>query len=99
MPRQMKKTRLSRRGAPGNRLPLPIQKMIRDQRHAKNLSQVSLGERVDLSQKHISLIEKGKITPRYDTMRKVLNALGMDLIIIPIKLRGKINRLIKENEK
>ncbi|MBF2734888.1 MAG: hypothetical protein ISN26_02190 [Betaproteobacteria bacterium AqS2] len=45
------------------------------------------------------MIEKGKITPRYDTMRKLLNALGMDLIIIPIKLRGKINRLIKENEK
>ena len=77
-------------------MPLNIQKMIRDSRHDRNLSQVELGEQVALSQKHVSLIEKGKITPRYDTMRKLLNALGMDLVIIPTKMRGKVKRLVKE---
>ena len=83
------KVRKPRRGQPGDRMPLAFQEMFREQRRKRKISQTEVGLKVGISQKHVSLIEKGKITPRYDTLRRLLQAVGLDLAIIPYRHRGR----------
>lgn len=52
---------------------------VRRAREAKKLTQPTLGERVGLDQAVISRIERGKVRPRIDTLRRL--ASGLDLSV------------------
>lgn len=49
---------------------------IRDQRHAKGLTQEALAGKLSLSIAYVSLIERGGRNPPYTTVVAVANALG-----------------------
>ena len=57
-----------------------ISDMIR-QRSAMGLSQRDLAELCDIPQSSIARIETGKITPRLDTLLKILKQLGLTLSV------------------
>ncbi len=57
-----------------------ISDMIR-QRSAMGLSQRDLAEMCDIPQSSIARIETGKITPRLDTLLKILKQLGLTLSV------------------
>ena len=57
-----------------------ISDMIR-QRSAMGLSQRELAEMCDIPQSSIARIETGKITPRLDTLLKILKQLGLTLSV------------------
>lgn len=57
-----------------------ISDMIR-QRSALGLSQRDLAELCDIPQSSIARIETGKITPRLDTLLKILKQLGLTLSV------------------
>lgn len=58
-----------------------ISDMIR-QRSAMGLSQRDLAEMCDIPQSSIARIETGKITPRLDTLLKILVQLGLTLRVV-----------------
>ncbi len=57
-----------------------ISDMIK-QRSAMGLSQRDLAELCDIPQSSIARIETGKITPRLDTLLKILKQLGLTLSV------------------
>ena len=57
-----------------------ISDMIR-QRSAMGLSQRELADLCDIPQSSIARIETGKITPRLDTLLKILKQLGLTLCV------------------
>ena len=68
-----------------------ISDMIR-QRSAMGLSQRDLAEMCDIPQSSIARIETGKITPRLDTLLKILKQLGLTLRVtetLPLFPLGK----------
>lgn len=68
-----------------------ISDMIR-QRSAMGLSQRDLAEMCDIPQSSIARIETGKITPRLDTLLKILKQLGLTLRVTetpPLSPLGK----------
>jgi transcriptional regulator with XRE-family HTH domain len=50
---------------------------IREQRHAKGLTQESLAHSLDLSVAYVSLIERGGRNPPYTTVLAIARALGI----------------------
>jgi transcriptional regulator with XRE-family HTH domain len=64
-------------------LPDDIREAIKQGRRAKSWSQLELGQKVRLAQRHISGIETAKIVPRYDTLLEILRALDLDLVLVP----------------
>ena len=68
-----------------------ISDMIK-QRSAMGLSQRDLAEMCNISQSSIARIETGKITPRLDTLLKILKQLGLTLSVTeasPLSALGK----------
>ena len=68
-----------------------ISDMIR-QRSAMGLSQRDLAEMCDIPQSSIARIETGKLTPRLDTLLKILKQLGLTLRVTetsPLSPLGK----------
>ena len=55
--------------------------MIRSHRSARNLSQKELAERVGTSHSAISRIESGRYGMTVDTLQRIAQALGVDLIL------------------
>lgn len=53
-------------------------KTIRTLRERLKLTQKQLGERCAISPSRISRLEKGKINPKYQTMKRVMRALETD---------------------
>jgi predicted transcriptional regulator len=49
-------------------------------------TQTELGRRVGLPQEHISVIETGKVVPRFDTLLELVRILERDLILVPRQL-------------
>ena len=64
-------------------LPDDIREAVKQGRQAKGWSQLELGRKVRLAQRHISGIETGKIVPRYDTVLEIMRALDRDLVLVP----------------
>ena len=58
---------------------------IKQERYEKHTSQSKLGEKTNLKQQYINLIEKGRVAPRLDMVLKIVHALDCELII---KKRG-----------
>lgn len=74
-------------------------------RHGRKLSQEALAEKVGISPKYVSSIERGKENPTLDIIIKLAHALGVEIEEIfaisheesnPKKLRELVNRLLKE---
>lgn len=79
------------------RLPEGLRAEIREARLAKGLTQLQLGERIGLSQKHVSSIETGKIVPRVDTLLDLLRVLNLDLIVVPRALTPIVTSLARDH--
>jgi len=74
-------------------------------RQRRKLSQEALAEKVGISSKYVSSIERGKENPTLDIMIKLAHTLGVEMEELfaisheesnPKKLRELINRLLKE---
>ena len=77
-------------------LPQRLRDEIKQARLARGWSQLALGEKVGLAQRHISGIETGKIVPRYDTLIEILRALDLDLVLVPRELLPAVQSLLAE---
>lgn len=78
-------------------LPGGLRAEIRAARLAKGWSQLELGGKVGLAQKHISGIETGKVVPRFDTMLDLLRALDLDLVVVPRALTPVVSSLARDH--
>lgn len=57
--------------------------LIRAARRSRKLTQHALGRRAQLSQSHLSLIERGHQNPSFDAVERALRATGHRLISVP----------------
>ena len=78
-------------------LPDEIRSEITSARKLKGWTQLELGKKVRLAQRHISAIENGKIIPRYDTLIEILRALERDLMLVPRELLPRVQALVRDN--
>jgi transcriptional regulator with XRE-family HTH domain len=74
---------------------------LRYARRKANLSQRELGRRAGVTQATISRIEEGRISPRFDTLERLLGACGFELQVIPSRGQGvdrsAIRQLLRAN--
>ena len=77
-------------------LPEDIRQAIKQGRQAKGWSQLELGQKVRLAQRHISGIETGKIVPRYDTLLEIMRALDRDLVLVPRALVSVVKAMERD---
>jgi HTH-type transcriptional regulator / antitoxin HipB len=77
-------------------LPEEIRQEIKRGRRAKGWSQLALGQKAGLVQRHISGIETGKIVPRYDTLLEILRVLDRDLVLVPRELLPAVQALVRD---
>src|SRR5262245_13201379 len=78
-------------------LPEAIRREIRAARKSRKWSQAELGRRVGLPQMHISGIESGKISPRFDTLLDLVRVLGFDLLLVPQTMVPVVQSLIRHD--
>jgi transcriptional regulator with XRE-family HTH domain len=64
-------------------LPIDLRQALANARRQRGWSQGELGRRVGLPQMHISKIENGKVTPRFDTLLEIARVLDRDLVLVP----------------
>ena len=57
--------------------------LLRYARSKANLSQRELGRRAGVTQASIARIERGRISPRFDTLERLLDACGFELEVVP----------------
>ncbi|ANJ26108.1 helix-turn-helix domain-containing protein [Agromyces aureus] len=57
--------------------------LIRAARRSRKLTQQALGKRAQLSQSHVSLIERGRQNPSFDAVERALRATGHRLVSVP----------------
>jgi transcriptional regulator with XRE-family HTH domain len=81
-----------------NRLPEAWLRALRQQRRRLGWSQAELGARIGLGQVHVSAIERGKVSPRVDTLLDIARALDLDLVLTPRALVPAIQALEREHE-
>ncbi len=55
--------------------------LVRAVRRRRGISQASLARRCRTSQTHISRIERGKVSPSVETLRRILETMGESLSI------------------
>lgn len=65
---------------------------IRDIRKAKGWTQEELGSKADVSYKFVGEIERGQQNPSFDTLAKIADALGVELIDLFRFEQGIANR-------
>jgi HTH-type transcriptional regulator / antitoxin HipB len=79
-------------------LPADILRSLIAARHANRLTQRDLATKVGLPQVHISAIETGKVTPRFDTLLDLVRVLGFDLMLVPRALVPAVQSLIRDSQ-
>lgn len=79
-----------------NRLPAAWRETLRKQRRKHSWSQAEFGERIGLGQEHVSNIERGKTSPRVDTLLDVVRALDLDLVLVPRTLVPAVQALLRD---
>ena len=79
------------------RLPETIRREIRSARRERGWSQLELGRRAGLAQRHVSGLETGRIVPRYDTLLDVLRVLDRDLVLAPRALVPVMQALVRDH--
>jgi transcriptional regulator with XRE-family HTH domain len=65
-------------------------------RQVRGWSQRELAGKVGLPQAHISAIETGKVTPRFDTLLDLVRVLGFDLLLVPRTLVPAVQSLVRD---
>jgi transcriptional regulator with XRE-family HTH domain len=70
--------------------------ILRYARRKANLSQRELGHRAGVTQATISRIEEALISPRFDTMERLLDVCGFQLQAIPRRGEGVDRGAIRE---
>jgi transcriptional regulator with XRE-family HTH domain len=65
-------------------------------RQKRGWSQLALGKQVGLPQVHISGIETGKVTPRFNTLLDLVRVLDHDLLLVPRELVPTVQALIHD---
>ena len=78
-------------------LPEAMRHDIRAARKSRKWSQSELGKRVGLPQMHISAIESGKISPRFDTLLDLVRVLDFDLLLVPRTMVPAVQALIRQD--
>ncbi|MHC8508761.1 MAG: helix-turn-helix transcriptional regulator [Rhodospirillales bacterium] len=78
-------------------LPESLRREIKDARRTRGWSQLALGEKAGLAQRHISGIETGKTAPRYDTLIEILRALELELAVVPRDFLPVVQALVREH--
>lgn len=79
------------------RLPENVRREIRSARRERGWSQLELGRRAGLAQRHVSGLETGRIVPRYDTLLDVLRVLDRDLVVAPRALVPVMQALVRDH--
>ena len=79
-------------------LPADVVSALIKARHAHHWTQRDLASRVGLPQVHISAIETGKVSPRFNTLLDLVRILGFDLLLIPRSLVPAVQSLIRDAE-
>jgi transcriptional regulator with XRE-family HTH domain len=75
---------------------MPASFLLRHARNKSNLSQRELGRRAGVTQATISRIEDGLISPRFDTLERLLEACGFQLDAVPRRGEGVDRTAIRE---
>lgn len=70
--------------------------LLRYARQKANLSQRELGSRAGVTQATISRIEEQKISPRFDTLERLLDSCGFQLQVVPRRGVGVDRTAIRE---
>jgi len=78
-------------------LPLPMRRALVSARRARKWSQVELGRRIGLPQVHISAIESGKVTPRFNTLLDLVRVLDFDLLLVPRALVPAVQSIVRDH--
>lgn len=78
-------------------LPAAMRRSLIDARRERGWSQAELGRRAGLPQMHISGIETGKVSPRFDTLLDLVRILGHDLLLVPRDLVPMVQALTARN--
>jgi transcriptional regulator with XRE-family HTH domain len=68
-------------------------------RHARHWTQRDLASKVGLPQVHISAIETGKVSPRFNTLLDFVRVLGYDLLLVPRPLVPAVRSLIHDSQR
>ena len=79
------------------RLPEDLRRLIRGARRERGWSQIELGRRAGLAQRHVSAIETGRIAPRYDTLLDLVRVLDLDLVLVPRALAPVVRALVRDH--
>lgn len=61
-----------------------IGERIRSKRQQIGLAQADLAEVAGISQQHLSLIERGRVSPTARTQEKIAAALGLETVFLPV---------------
>lgn len=80
-------------------LPSEMRRALIEARKKRGWRQKDLASRLDVGQRHISLIESGKIVPRYDTLLEIVRTLDRDLIMVPRALMPLVLSLVRDHMK
>lgn len=71
-------------------------RLVRYARRRAGLSQQGLAEKAGVPQSMIARIERGKVSPRFETVLKLIRACEMNLEIEPLAGQGVDRTLIQE---
>ena len=77
-------------------LPAEMRRVLAAARQKRGWSQLALGKQLGLPQVHISGIETGKVTPRYNTLLDLVRVLDHDLLLVPRELAPTVQALIHD---
>ena len=80
-------------------LPEAMRLQLKQAREKRGWSQLELGRRVGLPQMHISKIETGKTSPRFDTLLDLVRVLDHDLLLVPRSLVPAVGALIRDSRR
>jgi transcriptional regulator with XRE-family HTH domain len=76
-------------------LPLDFREKLKEARINRGWGQRELGGKIGLPQPHISAIESGEVTPRFDTLLDIVRVLELDLLLVPRSLVPAVQSLIR----
>ena len=78
-------------------LPEELRRDLIAARKAKGWTQRDFAGKVGMPQVHISAIETGKVTPRFDTLLDLVRVLEFDLVLAPRSLVPVVQSLIRDH--
>jgi transcriptional regulator with XRE-family HTH domain len=67
--------------------------LIRETRLRHGLSQARLALRAGTRQSAISRLEKDEVSPSFETLEQLMNAMGESVRVVPDRLEGRFDRL------